>query len=241
MDEELEAVRKFVANANSESFCSKLGKFRERFLWRATLLVATLYTYMQICGFNSVLFYMESILKDAKVTIFPPANVVNFVSISGVFASALSIFLIDRFGRRFLLIVSSMGVTIAMAGLGTHFHLIQKEHSVTQELQWLPIISLLLFELTFFFGLVTVPNTVMSEVFPTNVKCIAACIGSLAGAFFAFVATKSYQPLVNWIGQSWVFYMYAIITVTAVPYALIFMPETKGKTLQQIQDKLLRR
>lgn len=130
---------------------------------------------------------------------------------------------------------------MSMAGLGSHFLLIEQGYDVTQHLQWLPMVSVLLFDTSFFLGFMCVPSTVLSELFPTNVKCIAACIASLFGAISAFVATKSYQPLIDLVGQSNVFFLYGVIAFVVVPYALICMPETKGKTLQEIQDDLVKR
>lgn len=142
--------------------------------------------------------------------------------------------------RRLLLIISSLGVSIAMACLGIHFHLLEHGIDVT-DLQWLPLASIFLFDIAFFAGLMCVPSAVLSELFPTNVKCIAACIASLVGAIFAFIATKSYQPLIFLIGQSNVYFVHAALTILVVPYALLCMPETKGKTLQEIQDDLVKR
>ncbi|XP_001604518.1 facilitated trehalose transporter Tret1 [Nasonia vitripennis] len=240
VEEEFDAVKKFVSNASTETFSEKLAEFRQPALIRATILIIVLWAFMQICGFNSVLFYMEIILKQGQSHLIEAKVVVMYVSASAVLASVVSIIMIDRCGRRMLLIISSLGVTLSMAGLGTHFHLIESGYDVT-DLQWLPVASLFLFDISFFVGLMCVPSAVLSELFPTNVKCIAACFASLAGAIFAFIATKSYQPLIELIGQSNVFFMHAVLTVLIVPYALICMPETKGKTLQQIQDDLVKR
>ncbi|XP_014206046.1 facilitated trehalose transporter Tret1-like [Copidosoma floridanum] len=238
--EELEEVVKFVSSASSESLVDKLAQFRQPVIMRATILVIVLWTFMQICGFNSVLFYMEIILIQAKSHLVEPKVVVVYVSASAVVASVLSIVLIDRCGRRALLVASSLGVSVAMSGLGGHFWLI--DHGIdVDDFQWLPVASIFLFDVAFFLGLMCVPSAVLSELFPSNVKCIAACMCSLTSAIFAFVATKSYQPLIDLIGQSNVYFTYCGLTLLVVPYALICMPETKGKTLQQIQDKLVKR
>ena len=143
--------------------------------------------------------------------------------------------------RRLLLIASGLGVSVALAGLGAHFLLIDKGYDVTDELQWLPIASILLFQIFFFVGFMNVPSAVLSELFPSSVKCIAACLASLAGALFAFISTKSFTPLIELMGYSNVFFAHAAVTLCVVPYAIVFMPETKGKTLQQIQDDLLKK
>ena len=142
--------------------------------------------------------------------------------------------------RKLLLITSSIGVAVSLTCLGIHFYLVEKNFDITN-LQWLPILSMFLFDIFFFFGFFNVPSAVLSELFPTNIKCTAACLASLAGAIFAFVSTKSYQPLIDLIGQSNVFFLHAIITILIVPYIILCMPETKGKSLQEIQDKIMGR
>lgn len=240
IEEELTNVSNFVRLANSESFWTKLRRLlSEPYLFRALVLSSVLFAYMQICGFNIILFYLETLLSQAKITILPSATAANLISLSGLFGSILSIFFIDKVGRRALLFVSSVGVTLSMLGLGTHFQIVEQGRTdIGESSQWLAIISLVLFNFTFYFGLMTVPNAVASEVFPANVKCIAACITGLVTAFFAFLAVKSYQPLLDVVSRSTVFYMNAGIASTLVPYVWVFVPETKGKTLQEIQHLL---
>ncbi|XP_058804383.1 facilitated trehalose transporter Tret1-like [Phymastichus coffea] len=240
IEEELDAVKRFVSNAVSETFSDKLQELRKPALMKAMILIVVLWAFMQLSGFNSILFYMELIIIQSKSTLIEPKIVVMYVSASAVVASVFSIVMIDKCGRRILLIGSSLGVTLGMLGLGIHFYCIDRGLNVSQ-LQWLPIASIFLFDVAFFAGLMCVPSAVLSELFPTNVKCIAACFASLAGAIFAFISTKTYQPLIEIIGQSNVFFVYAGLTILIVPYALICMPETKGKTLQQIQDDLVKR
>ncbi|KAL7305037.1 hypothetical protein TKK_0002820 [Trichogramma kaykai] len=238
VEEEFESVQQFINAAKEQSFTEKLAEFKKPAIRRATILVILLWTFMQICGFNNVLFYMVQILQDSKVN--NPEDFAMYVSAAGVAASTLSIVMIDRCGRRWLLIVSSIGVSVGLAGLGAHFLLLDQEETFPN-LHWLPIISLFVFEIAFFVGLMSVPSAVLSEIFPSNVKCIAACFASLAGAIAAFASTRSFQPFIGLMGTSNVFFMHAGITLLIVPYAIIFMPETKGKTLQQIQELLTRR
>ena len=140
--------------------------------------------------------------------------------------------------RRILLIYSSFGVSVALAGLGTHFHLVENHYELAKKFEYLPVMAIFLFEISFFSGLMSVPSAVLSELFPSNVKCIAACLASLVGALFAFISTKSFHPLVEIVGQSNVFFAHSIVTIFIIPYAIICMPETKGKSLQQIQIEL---
>ena len=238
VDQELEAVEKFIAADGSMSFVDKLKEFKTRPIRKATFQILAVFAFMQICGLNIVLFFMEPILIKANFTLISPALVVIYVNICATFSSAISIFLIDRCGRRFLLLISSIGTTISMVGLMSFFMLMEKGTDVTK-LQWLPMASMFIFMIAFFMGLFPVPSTLLSETFPANTKCIAACIAILTGAATSFLSAKTYQPMVDAVGEGYVFMIYAILSATVIPYALFVMPETKGKSLQQIQDELM--
>lgn len=235
---EFQAVEKFVACKKTTTFVSMLQEFNTSPVRRATTQVIALFTFMQICGLNSVVFYMETILNKANFTLISPSDVVIYVNVCGTGAAALSIFLIDSYGRRFLLLISSSGITISMTSLMIYFLLIDLKIE-TANIQWIPMASMFLFIISFSVGLMPVPSTILSETFPANIKCIAACIASLTSAGMAFLSAKTYQPMVDLMGEKYVFLTYAICSFIVIPYVLFVMRETKGKTLQQIQDELI--
>ncbi|XP_039307560.1 high-affinity glucose transporter-like [Solenopsis invicta] len=70
--------------------------------------------YLQMCGLNNVLFYLETILQNAKVTVIEPSVIVIIVTAIGIIGCMLSMFLVDKFGRRILMIVSNLAVTISL-------------------------------------------------------------------------------------------------------------------------------
>ncbi|XP_012276394.1 facilitated trehalose transporter Tret1 [Orussus abietinus] len=234
---ELTSLAKFVSASQSQTCSQKIKEMTQPHIRKAMILIVVLFMFMQMCGLNSVIFYMEIILKRGQAQIMAPSTVVNIVGMFGVLASALSIYLIEKCGRRFLLIASCAGVAASLAALGMHFLFL--DQGVDSELlDWLPVVSLIVFEFAVFAGLMPVPSTVLSELFPANVKSTAACFGSASSAIFAFVSSKTYQPMVDALGEHYVFWIYGGIVILAIPYALIYMPETKGKSLQQIQEDL---
>ena len=195
---------------------------------------------MQLSGLNNVLFYMEPILKSAGFNLIEPSSMVSYALACSITAGILCVRLYDKFGRRLLLIISSFGVSLALAALATHFVLKNNEIEWIGS-QWLPVVSIVVFIVSFVAGLNSIPSLVASEVYPANVKPIAMCMASLTAAAAAFVAARAYQPLVDAYGEAYVFYAHSAITLMAVPFAVIFLPETKGKTLQQIQDLLIKK
>ncbi|EGI65239.1 Sugar transporter ERD6-like 16, partial [Acromyrmex echinatior] len=148
----------------------------------------------------------------------------------------MGIFAIDRYGRRILLAISSLGVLIGTVLLGLHFFLLDYGYD-PGNLEWLIILSLLLF-MMMYFGLIPVPMTTLSEIFPSDLKSLAGFFGSITSAAFAFVASRTYQPLVDLISEKYVFWLYAVIIMMSLIYTLTMLPETKGKTLQVIQSRI---
>jgi len=151
---------------------------------------------------------------------------------AGIIIGWIGAIAIDRCGRRILLAISSFGVMIGMTLLGLHFFLLDYDYD-PDNLEWLIILSLLLITLMCL-GLTPVPSTILSEIFSSDLKSVAGFIGSISSAAFAFVASKTYQPLVDLISEKYVFWIYALIIMISLAYSLTMLPETKGKTLQVI-------
>lgn len=129
-----------------------------------------------------------------------------------------------------MLAISSAGVMIGMLLLALHFWLLDYDYNPT-DFEWLVILSLLLFALMCV-GVVPVPSMMLGELFPSDLKSIAGFVASTTSAIFAFIATKTYQPIVDIIGEKYIFLIYAVLMLASLIYSVAKVPETKGKTLQ---------
>lgn len=238
VESELQTLKKFIEINNSLNFINVLKEFKVPHIWKALVLVLVLFMYSQMSGLNNVVFYMESILRSANVNVVDPSTVVIIVTAFGIVSSLLFMLLIDKFGRRILMIASSLSVAISLICLGTAFQLLDASYD---DLQALAIFSMFFFELAVFSGIISIPTTVMGEIFPPHVKCMAGCLTNVMAGFFAFISTSTYQPLINLLTEKYVFYIYSLLLLTAVPFTLSCMPETKGKSLQQIQEELTKK
>lgn len=236
VDAEYAALEKFVAAANASTFRESLAEFRRPEIQRATFVVLALFAFMQMSGLNNIIFYMATILTHARVTMVDPSMCATIVMSFGIAAAVVSVNLMDRLGRRALLICSSVMFSISLTVLEVHFGLIE---SGFRPVQWLPIAALVFTEIAIFLGLSPVPSTVLSELFPPSVKCIASCAASVTSAITAFVCTKTYQPLIDLMGERHVYWIYVAVVLLAIPFAIFVMPETKGKSLQQIQADIM--
>ncbi|KAL6448943.1 hypothetical protein ACFW04_000585 [Cataglyphis niger] len=227
---ELEAVEHFVKLTPSVTIRQRLEQIKMRKNRQAFTIIILLFMFMQLSGLNTIVFYMEIIVRKAMVTSIAPSSVVMIVNTVGIIFGWLGAYAIDRCGRRILLATSSCGVIVGMLLLGVHFLLLSHDYN-PDDLEWLLILSLLIF-MTLCLGLIPVPCTMLSELFPSNLKSVAGFVASITSAIFAFISTKSYQPLIDIVGEQYVFWMYAMIITICLVYSLTLMPETKGKTLQ---------
>ncbi|EFN76078.1 Sugar transporter ERD6-like 6 [Harpegnathos saltator] len=240
VDMELRTLQEFIETNNNLSFINILGEFKKAHLRKALVLLTMLFMYSMMCGLNNIYFYMEIILTNAQVTVIKPAIIVTIVAAFGIAGSILSFFLIDKFGRRFLMISSILACVISLLCLGLQFHLLDAGYDATV-LQGLAIFAMILFQVAVFIGMLSVPNTVLGEICPPHVKNVVACFTNIIAGIFSFISTATYQPLIDLITEKYIFFVYALILLTAIPYMLIYLPETKGKSLQQIQEDLTKK
>nr|XP_003700178.1 PREDICTED: facilitated trehalose transporter Tret1-like [Megachile rotundata] len=236
VEEELEIIGNYVRDSGSMSLRERLKQIGEKRNRRVFGIVILLFIFMQLSGLNTVVFYMEIIAKRAQVTSIEPKNVVIIASSVGILIGWISVYLIDRCGRRVLMSASCCCVIAAMVLLGLHFMLLDLNCD-PKKLEWLPIIAMMLF-MMMSIGLIPVPSTLLGELFPAYLRSIAGFMVSVTSALSAFVCTITYQPMIDTLTEKYVFGIYAVLMTGCLIFSVTCVPETKGKTLQEIQEML---
>ncbi|XP_058807164.1 facilitated trehalose transporter Tret1-like [Phymastichus coffea] len=234
-EKELKEIMNFVEN--SEGFKDKLKKLKLSVVRKSIFVIMLVFALPQLGGYMNVMFYMEIILKSAKFEALKPEECVIYANIITVIAAFSTFPLIDKLGRRFLLIISSVGTAIALFALGLHFYLVTLGHDA-KALQWLPITSLVVYLIAYPIGYGSVPGVLLSEMFPENIKSIAVCAASLSASSSGFLVVKAYQPIIDLAGEAYAFWIHSILSIVGVPCTLFLIMETKGKSFREIQDKL---
>lgn len=234
VETEFAGLQKFIENLNKLTLTSALGELIQH--RKSLFIISCLIIYSQWCGLNTVLFYMESILTTAKVSAIPPATVVIIVMPCGMAASCLAMVLMDRIGRKPLMIASCAGITMSFVMLTIEFQLLDLGYD-SRSVEGVPIAAMILFYMAVSLGVILVPQTVLGEVFAPHLKWLAACIISSIAAVAAIVSASTYLPLLNALTERYLFLFFAVIIVTAVPFTIFCVPETKGMSLQDIQKK----
>lgn len=235
MEEETEAClarRCSVAKTFIRVFETRGGR-------RAFFLVCALMLFQQLSGINAVLSYAQDIFNRAAggEAMVSPAMSTIIVGMVLVVASASTVPLTAGVSMKMLFIVSSLGAAVAHAVLGYFFHLVRTQQD-TSSLSALPVASLVFFIVVYCLGLGSVPWALLGEVFVADVK---AASSSLCASFYwavGFLVTLFFNALMDHLGSDATFWGLAACCVLAATFALALMPNTKGKSLQEIQDIL---
>jgi len=110
---------------------------------------------------------------------------------------------------------------------------------MVEQISWLPVVALIIFIATYSIGWGPVTWAMMGEMFASNIKAEASSITVFVSKFWAFVFTKfssNIEEASN--GKYTVFWMFGGFSFISILFTVFLLPETKGKTLQQIQDEL---
>jgi MFS transporter, SP family, galactose:H+ symporter len=149
-----------------------------------------------------------------------------------VLMTVVSIPLIDRVGRRPLLLVSLGGMGVALAALALGFAI------GGETLKWIGVLSLAVYIAAFAVGLGPVFWLLISEIYPLNVRGQAASVATMANWLSNFVVSLTFLSLLNALGSVATFLLYAVLCVVGVLFCLRFVPETRGVPLELIERDL---
>lgn len=191
--------------------------------------------FQQVSGIDTVLFYTVSIFKASGsfVNDYLATILVGLVQVVSTF---MSLFVIDKFGRKPLLIFSGAFMAIPMAALGYYFYVYERQYPIAKDLGLLPVISLMMFMAAFSLGYCNVPFLLMGEILPVGQRNMLSSIASAFNLGSMFVVIKSYEDIKAWIGDAGVFTGYALLCILSCVFVIFFLPETKGKSLDEIEN-----
>ncbi|BBM96970.1 MFS transporter, SP family, ERD6-like sugar transporter [Marchantia polymorpha subsp. ruderalis] len=214
---------------------ASLGDLCDRKLFRPLLIAVGLQVLQQFGGINAIMFYAGAIFKSAG---FANANIASFgLGSIQVFMTAVAASLMDKAGRRLLLMVSAGGMAVSCFLVGFSFYLQEQlthpSHMDTF-VSMLALISLLVYIISFSLGMGAIPWILMSEVFPSHVRGLAGSLATLANWSCAWAVTMTFNLMLEWSasGSFWVFAAECALTVV---FVVAIVPETRGRTLEEIE------
>ncbi|XP_022118221.2 facilitated trehalose transporter Tret1-2 homolog isoform X1 [Pieris rapae] len=204
---------------------------------KAVMICYALMLFQQLSGINAVIFNTSKIFKSAGAAIEPAIAtiIIGVIQVVATFASSV---VVDKLGRRILLLFSALVMCICSTALGVYFFL-QDTHgadsSIVTAMSWLPLVSLSLFIIAFSVGFGPIPWMMAGELCLIDIKSF---VGSTAGTLnwlLSFTVTSTFNSLNNSIGSGQVFWLFAGIMVVGFVFIFFIIPETKGKSVDEIQ------
>lgn len=157
------------------------------------------------------------------------------IGVVQVASTAVACMIMDRFGRRPLLMVAGVGMSVACLTLGIYYRIVLYAMFDVGRLSWLALFSLVFYVLSFSLGWGPIPMLVMSEIFPARARGTASSVASITNWVGAFLVTKSFSSLQSAFGLDGTFWIFAVLCVVGVLYVWKYVPETKGKSLEDIE------
>lgn len=202
----------------------------------ALIVALGLMTFQQMSGVNAVIFYSGKIFETSGSSLSATAAsiVIGVVQVLATYSSTL---LVDKAGRRVLLLISSSVMATCLTVLGLCFHLQEHGYDVSS-ISWLPLASVAVFIIVFSMGFGPIPWIMLGELFPSNVKGIASAVSAASSWILAFAVTKAFQNLLDLLGSPITFWLFAVMCITGTVFTAVLVPETKGKDLEEIQLEL---
>ena len=224
---ELEEIQKSLA--------VKSGGWRDLFtpLIRPALIVGVgLAILQQITGINTVIYYAPMIfeftgIKSASASILATVG----VGLVNVVMTVVALMLVDRIGRRPLLLTGLSGMIVGLGVLGLAFFL----PGLSGSLGWIAEISLMLYVGAFAVGLGPVFWLLISEIYPLKIRGVAMSIATSANWGANLFVALTFLTLIQATGRSLTFWIYGLVGVAAWLFTWFLVPETKGRSLEEIE------
>jgi SP family galactose:H+ symporter-like MFS transporter len=205
---------------------------------KAALLVGIgLAILQQITGINTVIYYAPTIIQDAGIDSNSSAILASLsVGIVNVLMTIVAVRLLDKTGRRTLLFIGVSGMSLSLFMLGGAF--LGDTGTLTTVVA---ILSLMLFVSSFAISLGPIFWLLNAEIYPLSVRGKAASAGTMTNWFFNFAVSLTFLPLIAAAGQTGAFWIYGAVGLVTLWFCWKFVPETKGRSLEQIETIFQRR
>lgn len=192
--------------------------------------------FQQITGINTVIYFAPTILQSAGL----PSTATSILATAGVstvnvIMTIVSIRLIDQPGRRRLLFWSLGGMTVTLLALCGAFFA-----GASGQLAWVPVVSVAAYVGFFAIGLGPVFWLLIAAIFPLALRGRAMSLATVANWVYNLIVSLTFLDLVGALGSGSAFLVCAILSVVALVFVALMVRETKGRSLEQIEDALER-
>lgn len=225
-------------NEIEHSLNIKQAHFTEIFKpWIAPVLFlgAMMGFIQQVTGINTIIYYAPTIFQlagfeSASTSILATVG----IGVVNVLATIFAIMYLDKWGRRPLLLVGLVGMCLSLTGLSLAFEVSANSES----LRWLAILCTFVYIISFAFSLGAMLWLVVSEIFPLEVRGSAMSVAVFSCWLWNFIVSSTFLTILDSMGPSKTFLIYAVMCVFSFIFCYFKVPETKGVSLEQIEENI---
>ncbi|KAK4876106.1 hypothetical protein RN001_012528 [Aquatica leii] len=200
---------------------------------RKGVIIMTILNFTQhFSGISVTFMNIHSILEDA-VFLSPNLSAILFAVLMLLSALCASV-VVDKIGRKLILGSSCFLTAVCLFLMAVYFTLEHLEIKV-QSYNWVLSSTMMLYAICFKFGIGLIPIVMTAEIFPSNVKAFGVTIADVMYVTFGFISIQLYQFLKHHYGIHVPFYIFGCCCLGTGLFSVFYIPETKGKTLEEIQ------
>ncbi|BAT88030.1 Sugar transporter ERD6-like 5 [Vigna angularis] len=230
--QEATEIRDYTEAFQKQTEASIIGLFRMQYL-KSLIVGVGLMILQQFGGINGIVFYANSIFISAGFS--ESIGTVAMVAIK-VPMTTLGVLLMDKSGRRPLLLVSAVGTCLGCFLAALSF-VLQDLHKWKEVSPIMALVGVLVYVGSYSIGMGAIPWVIMSEIFPINVKGSAGSLVTLVSWLCSWIISYAFNFLMNW-SSAGTFFMFSTICGFTVLFVAKLVPETKGRTLEEIQASM---
>ena len=251
---ELDEIKSAIAAKKRE------GKKAWREFSKRSVLIPLTYIFIvfffhQAGGISAVAAFAATIFSDAGVSI-PRVTSIYAVGLASLVGNFTAFFLVDLVGRTFLLTVSGTGMFLGSTMLGTHFFITRSSlcsdftnSTIVDSMETEPCnthfgplatVSLILYRFSFSIGFGPIPWILVSEFLPLPVRGFASGFAMLLNWTISTIVTGFYLEYAAVVQQWFAMWTFALSNLVATLFVIVFLPETKGKSLEELERKFMK-
>ena len=229
-----------IADMNNQSSSASLtfcDLFTDKVVRKTIIISLVIAVFIQYSGMDAVLNYGEVIFLDAGFSDEHAGRAMLYVSIVGLLASLVTIYLMEKWGRKILLYISSAMMSAAFIVLGCCLYVMQHSDEISLYMFWAVILSIVFYRSGYLLGWGAAGLLLPAELIPNRARGIGCGIMQTFCWMLSASVSFTYIFMVNAIHDYGTFWFYAGVNFMGIIFVLFFVPETKGKSLEDLENE----
>jgi MFS transporter, SP family, arabinose:H+ symporter len=227
---------------NAQKSKARLADLFKPALKLVLLIGVVIAILQQITGINAVFFYAPMIFEQTGIGVDASFSQAILVGLTNIVFTILAMWLIDKLGRKFLLTVGFSGIFISMSIIALAFNsaTYAADGTIEQINSWMVLGGILGFVASFAISVGPVMWVLFSELFPNTIRGIAISFIGFINSAVSFSVQLVFPWQLENLGSAGTFIIYGAFGLIGLVFVLVFLPETKGKSLEELEKILVK-